>query len=482
MHVTIVPTSQASGQMLLTIPPLHIPQMLLPAAPTPAPKASANGPLRPDPPSASADPDSKSKEPHSKVGNDPTLSAGQVDNALKGGNAGDNLDPTPTSKQVGNSDPANQHENSQNIPPTCISPEGPNNSPAAGGSGDDNNGAAPGLGLNVVLQDSSYSPKSSEGTIGSPLPYKSVVLASPTAFVVGGSSIVKAANGGVIIGTSTYPPGSQAQISDNLFSVGISSIVVNGTSYAIPAPSSVDKFLLDTSPISRASDGGAIFEGGTIGLGSRSSINGPVISVGASTVVLDGTSYALPSSAGAILQCPSPQPKASVTLTNGAVLTPGGIAATISGTTYAIPSDNSGLVVSGQIVSPPTETALQSVFTVVGQTFTAASTGFAIGGQNVALDGIAVTFDGTLVSLRLSGVQLGSKTIPLASAQATEKSLGGLIMRGFGSGAEPGATARGGNESEVLAFTGDSSRVGRTLGIVAFEAMIMVMGFVELRV
>ena len=94
------------------------------------PKASANGPLRPDPPSASAGPDSKSKEPHSKGGNDPTLSAGQVDNALKGGNAGDNLDPTPTSKQVGDFDPANQHENSQNIPPTRISPEGPNNSPA----------------------------------------------------------------------------------------------------------------------------------------------------------------------------------------------------------------------------------------------------------------------------------------------------------------------------------------------------------------
>ena len=394
---------------------MHLPQILFPAAPTPPPKASANGPLRPDPPSASADPDSKLKEPHSEGGNDPTLSAGQVDNALKGGNAGDNLDPTPTSKQVGDSNLANQHENSQNIPPTRISPEGPNNSPAAGGSGDDNNGAAPGLGMNVVLQDSSYSPKSSEGTIGSPLPYKSVVLASPTAFVVGGSTIVKAANGGVIIGTSTYPPGSQAQISDNLFSVGISSIVVDGTSYAIPAPSSVD-ILLDTSPISRASDGGAIFEGGTIGLGSRSSINGHVISVGASTVVLDGTSYALPSSAGAILQCPRPQPKASVTLADGAVLTPGGIAATISGTTYAIPSDNSGLVVSGRIVPPPTETALQSVFTVVGQTFTAASTGFAIGGQNVALDGTAVTFDGTLVSLGLSGVQLGSKTIPLASA------------------------------------------------------------------
>ena len=255
------------------------------------------------------------------------------------------------------------------------------------------------------------------------------MLTSPTAFVVGGSTIVKAANGGVIIGTSTYPPASQAQISDKLFSVGITSIVVDGTSCAIPAPSSVDKFLFDTSPISRASDGGAIFEGGTIGLGSQSSVNGHVISVEASTIVLDGTSYGLPSSAGAILQSPRPQPKAPVTLTNGAVLTPGGIAATISGTTYATPSDNSGLVVNGQIVPLPTETALQSVLKVAGQTSTAAPIRFAIDGQRVALDGTAVTLDGKVVSLGLSGVQLGSKTIPLASAQATEESLGELIRK-----------------------------------------------------
>lgn len=57
-----------------------------------------------------------------------------------------------------------------------------------------------------------------------------------------------------------------------------------------------------------------------------------------------------------------------------------------------------------------------------------------------------------------------------------------MIIRDFGSGAEPGATARGGNESELLAFTGDSSRVGRTLGIVVFEAMIMVMVVVDLLV
>ena len=119
------------------------------------------------------------------------------------------------------------------------------------------------------------------------------------------------------------------------------------------------------------------------------------------------------------LRVPSPEHRSPLLMARSS---PGEIAATISGTTYAIPSDNSGLVINGQIVPLPTETVLQSVLTVAGQTFTAAPIGFAIDGQNVALDG-------TVVSLGLSRVQLGSKTIPLASAQATEESLGVLISK-----------------------------------------------------
>ena len=56
-------------------------------------------------------------------------------------------------------------------------------------------------------------------------------LPTSTPVLVGGQSMVKAANGGVTIGTSTYPPGSQAQVSNKTFSVGIKSVVVDGTSY-----------------------------------------------------------------------------------------------------------------------------------------------------------------------------------------------------------------------------------------------------------
>ena len=300
-------------------------------------------------------------------------------------------------------------------------------------------------------------------------------LPTSTPVLIGGQTMVKAANGGVVIGTSTYSPGSQAQISGKALSVGVDSVVVGGTSYAIPTPSTPDTVLVDQSPISRGPGGGAIVGGATVGLGSQSSINGHVISVGASTVVLDGTSYALPSSAGAILQTPHPQLNSPVTLINGAVLTPGGNAATVSGTTYAIPSDGSGLVVNGQTVPLPTETSIQSIFTVAGQTFTAARTGFILGGQSIALGGSAATVDGTIVSLGPSGVQIGSTTMPLTSTQTTQGGLGGLIMSGFGSGVQPGATAGGGNGSSVSAFTGDSSRAQRP-SVVYLMTMTMVLG------
>ena len=483
--------------------------------------------------SAVTNPISEGSQP--KGDSDPALSVGQEDNPSNSGDAGENQ--TPASKQGQDSDPAKQEDGSHDTPPKQHSPGA---SPATGdGSSENNNNQVVGPSLDVNLQGSQTSSKASLLTTDSPLSPDPVILASPTPLIVsgntiqkatnggvvigtstftagyegklsdvpisvgvdnividttthalptsapvliGGQSIVKATNGGVVIGTSTYSPGSQAQVSGKKVSVGVDSIVVGGTSYAIPTPSTADTILVGKSPISRGPDGVAIVGGATIGLGSQSSINGHVVSVGASTIVLDGTSYGLPSSAGAILQTSHPQQNSPVTLMNGAVLTPGRNMATISGTTYAIPSDDSGLVVNGQTVPFPTVTSLQSVFTVAGQTFTAAPTGFAIGGQSVALDGTAAIVDGTVVSLGPSGLQVGSKTMPLTSEQTSQGGLGGLIMSGFGSGVQPGQTAGSRNGSSVLAFTGDSSRLGQRPSSGWFEITSITLGIVFLLV
>ena len=485
----------------------------------------ANDPLKQQPSSASADTKSISEGSQSKETSDPALSVGQEDNPSN---------QTPASKQGQDSDPAKQEDGSEDTPPLQHSPGA--SSPATSDSSSENNNnqvVAPSLDVNP--QCSQTSPKVSSLATDSPLSPNPVILASPTPLIVsgntiqkatnggavigtstytagykgklsdvpisvgadnivigttthalptsapvliGGQSIVKATNGGVVIGTSTYSPGSQAQVSGKKLSVGVGSLVVGGTSFAIPTPSTADTFLIGKSPISRGPDGVAIIGGATIGLGGQSSINGHVISVEASSIVLDGTSYALPSIAGAILQSSHPQSNPPVTLINGAVLTPGGNVASVSGTTYAIPSDDSGLVVNGQNIPFPTVTSLQSVFTVADQTFTAAPTGFSVSGQSVALDGTAATVNGTVVSLGPSGVQIGSKTMPLTSAQTTQGGLGGLIMSGFGSGVQPGETAGGANGSSVLAFTGDSSRLGHRPDIVYFEMTIMILWMV----
>lgn len=530
------PAQPAIDPLATAVPAAGIAPTHVPATATPPPKDSTKGSLQPDPPTPSADPGSESKDTESNGTKDPSSYVGQADSNSNGGDTGEN--PTPISKQGQNSDPANQQNNPQHSPPNQSPPGVSDNPPAAGGSGGDNNGGVEDPNTNVDPQNSQNDPKGSLGSTEPPLSFESVVLASPTPLIVGdytiekapkggavvgtstytagyegqissipisvgvdnivlgstthalptsspvlisGQSMVKAAKGGVVIGTSTYPPGSHAQISDKTFSVGVDSVVVGGTSYAIPTPGTANTAFIDSQSISRAPNGGAIIEGSTtISLGSQSNIKGHMVSVGASTIVVDGTSYALPSSAGAVLQSPYPQLYAPVTLTNGAVLIPGGTAATISGTTYAIASDDSGLVVNGQTVPLPTQTTLQSVFTVAGHTFTAAPTGFAIGGQNVALDGTAATLDGTVVSLGPLGLQIASKTMPLTSAQTTEGGLGGLIMSGFGSGGEPSATLGAGNGSSVLAFIGESTRVGRTSIAVYFGTVGMFMGVVAL--
>lgn len=533
--VAPTPKQQAIDPLATAVPAAGIASIHVPAAPTPSPKGSANGFLDPDPTTPTADPGPESKDTQSNGGKDPSFSVSQADNPSHGADPGD--DPTPVVKQGQDSDPANQQISPQDSSPNQSTAGASTNSPAAGGSNADNDDGVDPI-LDIDPQNSKNAPKGSLALVDQLLSFKPVVLASPTPLVfgdstierapkggavigtstytagykgqisnipisigidnivfgtttyalptstpvlIGGQSIVKAANGGVIIDTSTYPLGSQAQSSNKPLSVGIDSVVVGGTSYAIPTAGTANTAFIESQSVSRAPNGGIILgSGATIGLGSQSIINGHTISVGPSSIVVDDTSYALPSSAGAVLQSPYPQPNAPVTLNNSAILKPGGTAVLFTGTAYAIPSDDSGLVINGQTVPLSTQTTPQSIFTAADQIFTASPTGFTLGGQSVALDGSAATLDGTVISLGPSGLQIGSTTIPLTSAQTAEVGLVGLIMSGFGSGGESSTTIGGGNGSSVLAFTGESIRVRTNLSLVYFGSVGMVMGVVAL--
>ena len=74
--------------------------------------------------------------------------------------------------------------------------------------------------------------------------------------------------------------------------------------------------------------------------------------------------------------------------------------------------------------------------------------------------------------------------MPLTSAQTSKGGLAGLIISGIRSSWEPGGTNGTWNGSSVLAFTGESSKVRRRLGIVFFGnvGIIIVMGVLSLLV
>ena len=328
----------------------------------------------------------------------------------------------------------------------------------------------------VLIDSSIYALATSVGAI---LQQPKIPLAGPV--LIAGQSIVRAPNGGLIIGSSSVASGSQSTISGHVVSAGLSSILIDGSAYALP--STVGAILQQpTSPLEspvliagqsiiRASNGGLIIGSSTVTSGSQATVSGHIVSVGSSSVIIDGSTYALPTSVGATIQ--KPADLQAITLANGAIISANGPAAVLSGTTYSITSDNHAPLASGKTMPYPTRP--QSIFTIAGETFTAAPTGFVAAGKTVALDGSAVTIDGTVVSLGPSGMQIGSSTIPLGVAEETaEANLGKLILSGFGSGPR---TTNGTSDGIVVPFTGGSPRLANNIwkAVVCFAGVRIAM-------
>lgn len=326
-------------------------------------------------------------------------------------------------------------------------------------------------GSSAVLIDSSIY---ALPTVGAILQQPKPPLAGPV--LIAGQSIVRAPNGGLIIGSSTVASGSQLTVSGHIFSAGLSSVIIDGSAYALstkvgailPQPTSPleSPVLIAGQSIIRASNGGLIIGSSTIASGSQATVSGHIVSAGSSSVIVDGSTYALPTSVGAIIH--KLADLQAITLANGAIISAGGPPAALSGTTYSIPSDGRALLASGKRMPFPTKP--QSIFTIAGETFTAAPTELVAAGKTVALNGSAVTIDGTVVSLGPSGMQIGSSTIPLGVAEETaEANLGDLIMSGFGSG--PRTTNRT-SDGIVVSSTGGSPRLANNI----WKAFVCIAG------
>ncbi|KAL8895187.1 MAG: hypothetical protein Q9207_008267 [Kuettlingeria erythrocarpa] len=334
-----------------------------------------------------------------------------------------------------------------------------------------------GSGKNVVIGDSTYKPGAQVTVSGHTVSVGSgeveidgtshTIPGTPAGspLLVNGESILKASDGRVIIGTATLTPGSETTVEGHAISIATSAVVIDQSTYALPAQSGVVKtpdipgtpsmppLTVGKHTISKAANGALIIGASTISPGNQVTIAGHTVSAAPDRVIVDDTTYTLPTAAGAV-QSPAAGP---ITLPNGIVVTPGASAITLSSEkVISVFPDGKSLVIDGSTVNipPPTTTttsSAKSIFTVAGEVFTAAQAGFAIDGTTVAPGGAAVTVSGTVVSLGTAGLRVGSKTIPLPTSTSTSTGeLGDVIMSAF----DAGPTAGGAGSVDVPASTG----------------------------
>ena len=260
--------------------------------------------------------------------------------------------------------------------------------------------------------------------------------------------IVQVSNGNLQVGGQTIAPGSQATVSGHVANfANPTQVVVDGTTNAIAPISSQAPLIVGGQTAYQAPGGGLVVGTSTIAPGSQATISGQVFSLdGSSSVAVDGSTNSLPPTQNAyIIQAVQSTPTGPITLSNdlvvtpaasaatpgaypalnlpnGAVISAGGPTAVLSGTTYSVLPSNQGLLVNGAstLALPPLPSAPQSIFSVAGQTFTAVPTGFSIAGTTVSPGGQAVIISGTAISLNsFSQLQIGSSTVGLAQSPET---------------------------------------------------------------
>ena len=301
---------------------------------------------------------------------------------------------------------------------------------------------------NVVVGGNNYA---LPDTAGATLQQQQAPAAQPQSApaIVAGQTVSRASNGGVVVGSSTIAPGQQATISGQVISAGPSNVAIGGSTYTLPSTAGAilqtpapqiqpqTTALVGGQSIARASDGGIIIGSSTIAPGSQATISGQIISAGPSNVAIGGITYSLPSTAGAVLQTPAPQPSVPVEVggnsivkapnggvvigsstiapgskatISGQVISAGSSNIAIDGSTYTLPSSAGGV-----LETPAPQTEQEVPVQVGGNSIARASNGGIIVGSSTLAPGSEATISGQVVSAGTTNVAIGSSTYDLAS-------------------------------------------------------------------
>ena len=298
---------------------------------------------------------------------------------------------------------------------------------------------------------------------------------------VAGQPVQQAPGGGVIVAGQTVAEGSRTTISGTIISVGPTGVIIAGSSYNIPTPTSPSPLeyipapvSIGNAPISQLPNSALLIDGQTLTPGATTTISGTAITLNAGNVVLDGSTFFLPSLAGsasAPLQTPAPlliagtyaseAPSGGIILA-GQTLAPGA-QTTVSGTTISVPPTGGAVIVNGitqPLLNPtsPTTSSLPPVSTneiilTAGAIITNAN-------------GQIATYTGPPLSALLEGnseLVIGTATFPLSGTVTglpvvSEKAvLAGIIYSALGS---DGSVHGGGNGTGMSTSVGTAAVAG----------------------
>jgi len=233
-----------------------------------------------------------------------------------------------------------------------------------------------------------------------------------------------------VIGGSTIEAGATAvQVSNHQVSLGpgASNIVVDGLSHVLPAPNSQSIYTKTPKPASIFTIGNqaiTLSSNNIIAAGSTLGANGPAFTIAGTVVSLDSSMLHIGTSSIALIVPPPPTAAPGMITVAGqpATILPNGLA--IAGTTLTLNAPAitvsgtpisygpGGLLIGTSKLSLPTLSPA-SVFTAAGQVGTVLSNGVFIAGTTLIPNAPAITVSGTLISLRASGLVVGTSTVTL---------------------------------------------------------------------
>ena len=292
----------------------------------------------------------------------------------------------------------------------------------------------------------------------------------------------EAPGGGLKLGTVTVPPGATTTHSGHTFSVGSKFVLVDGTSFDLQStnPSVTPGLAHSGGPSQHDGYGGGVVIGTTrLPSGTQTTYSGHIVSAGSNIVVVDDISYAIRSSGNGLMIGSSTLPSGAQTTYSGHTVSAGPSLFVLDGISYALSPSSAALhgipgggIIVGSLTLPEgaqttnsehTLSVGSSVFAVDGTIYTEASGGGLILGTINLPPGAQVTESSHVISVgSASAVIDGTSYTWVASASSPTSAspsgdLGGLIMSAFGTGAGASST------SLPLAFVGDAARLRTSL-------------------